>query len=139
MQTIQYITGTLVFAGASVWFEQTHRCCIAFQHVDVLVHYESRQRHGVKQNAMQPLIQKLNSKPAHNTASLAGLAPSDSKKSRTNSTRENKNLLRRRGSRSLFFLLTHQGSPLAEALAQVGELGAADLALAFNFDLVHAR
>ena len=38
-----------------------------------------------------------------------------------------------------FFLLVDEGRAFAEAFAEVGELGAADLALAFNFNLVHAR
>jgi hypothetical protein len=44
------------------------------------------------------------------------------------------------GSRSgLFFLLAYERGASAEAFAQVRQLGAADLAMALDFNLVHAR
>jgi len=42
-------------------------------------------------------------------------------------------------SRRFFFHFLDQRGALADALAQVGELGAADIAVALDFDLVHAR
>jgi len=70
---MQYITCLALPVDLLAWFEQPGGCGIAFQDIDVLVHNKYRQRHGIEQDAMQPLIQKLNGEPVHNTVNLAGL------------------------------------------------------------------
>ena len=69
---VKHIAATPVFGAWLFLSHQARRRLVVFEDVDVLVHHENRQGHGIEQDAVKSLIQKLNIKPAHNTGTLAG-------------------------------------------------------------------
>jgi hypothetical protein len=65
MEALQHVSSAPLFFGSPAFAEQPRGRRIAFEDVDVSIHHKDRQRHDIKQSAVQPLIQKLNIKPAH--------------------------------------------------------------------------
>jgi hypothetical protein len=65
VKALQHVSPAPLFFGSPAFNEQAGGRRVAFEDVDVSIHHKDRQRHDIKQSAVQPLIQKLNIKPAH--------------------------------------------------------------------------